>query len=71
MKKYIISEKNLRRLLESEMRLDILEADGVDNWIWYMEGAAEYIQNIAGNKEDCDFEDAVDIIIEDYEILEG
>ena len=71
MKKYIISEKILRRLLKNEMKLDVLEADGVDNWSWYMASAAEYIQNIVGNKEDCDFEDAVDIIIEDYEILEG
>lgn len=39
----IIPETVLKNLLEDSHRLACLEADGVDNWTWYMEGQDEYI----------------------------
>ena len=41
MKKYIIDESEL---LEAYIRLSILERDGVDNWMWYMEGEREVVR---------------------------
>ena len=40
MKKYIVSEDTLKRLLEDSIELAMLNADGVDNWTWYGEGDA-------------------------------
>lgn len=37
MKKYIIEEENLRKLLKSLAELWALECAGVDNWQWYDE----------------------------------
>ena len=31
-----ISKRKLVKLLSDSIRLSILEADGVDNWDWYM-----------------------------------
>ena len=36
MKKYIIEEEDLLRLLSRSLELDCLEVAGVDNWSWYM-----------------------------------
>ena len=40
---YIISENELLDLLTSYYTLDYLEAEGVDNWSWYMENRREYL----------------------------
>lgn len=37
MKKYILTEKQLKELLISQYALEALEAFGVDNWDWYFE----------------------------------
>lgn len=43
MKYYLIEESRLKRLLESEARLDALEWGGVDNWEWYGESLSQYL----------------------------
>lgn len=48
MKKYIIEEENLRKLLKSLAELWALECAGVDNWQWYDEARS----NIEETPED-------------------
>lgn len=40
---FVLSEDDLVRLLESDMRLNALERAGVDNWEWYGEAHGEYL----------------------------
>ena len=49
MKYRIIDEIELKCLLEDSHRLACLEADGVDNWAWDMEGCDEYIAEQLAN----------------------
>ena len=42
-KNFVLSEEELVRLLESDMRLNALERAGVDNWEWYGEAHGEYL----------------------------
>ena len=35
MREYVLTERELRRLLEASIRLDILIQNGVDNWTGY------------------------------------
>ena len=61
-KMYIISEKDLLELLESYYRLAALEGGGVDNWDWYCESCADFIndyvhENDINYSEDSDIED--------------
>ena len=57
MKKYIISEERLMKLLTRENELKALWAGGVDNWPYYYESLKEYIE--------CD--DEVEDLDEAYE----
>ena len=54
-KNFILSEGELVRLLESDVRLTALGCGGVDNWEWYGDACGEYLM------EECpgfdDFED--------------
>ena len=52
MKNYIISENDLKKLIERDWELERLENNGVDNWDGY------------GLEEEIDEED--DITVEDY-----
>ena len=73
-RKFIISEKRLRSLLEDELRLIALDAGGVDNWSWYGDSICDFIQDtIKENDLDPDIEslcELVDIDIEDFETIE-
>lgn len=40
---YIISEEDLREILESEARYIALESGGVDNWEWYGLSIRDYL----------------------------
>lgn len=61
-KSYIISEERLLELLEAENTLRCLEWDGVDNWIWYMEGRRRYIADALCISEDYVRENDLDFI---------
>ena len=67
-KKYrIIDEIELKCLLEDSHRLACLEADGVDDWTWYMEGRDAYIAKRLVNTEpfkDKDLEEIIEIVYE-------
>lgn len=72
-KKYIVDEDDLRRMLDAELRLGCLEADGVDNWSWYMVGRDDYLRAAAGEygnvfREDeyIDFDDVVEMEMKLY-----
>ena len=72
MKYYKISEEELLELLADSLRLLVLDADGVDNWEWYMEGRKDFIIENFG--KDLDFDEAAKIDLErcfsDKEIIE-
>lgn len=71
---YIVSKERLLELLKAENELNVLERDGVDNWTWYMEGRRQYLKegaemygvNIDDN-EDFDFEDLVELDLQNFE----
>ena len=71
---YIVSKERLLELLKAESILNVFEADGVDNWTWYMEGRRKYLKegaeiygvNIDDN-EDFDFEDLAELALQDFE----
>lgn len=69
-KYYYVSESTLRRLLESEVRLTILERDGVDSWTWYMEGARDYFKEAGLDYNSSDFEDLVNLEIQRFDEVE-
>ena len=72
MKNYIVSEERLLELLENEARLQCLENDGVDNWMWYMEGRKRFIADALCISEeevedrDLDFKDLALADIKDF-----
>lgn len=75
MKKYIVSEDTLKRLLEDSIELAMLNADGVDNWTWYGEGRRELIKEYFPDAseeelEDLDFENCAEKDLEKFEVLE-
>lgn len=77
MNRYIVSEKRLKRLLAAELKLQQLEAGGVDNWSWYGEGREEFLlEEIDGRvpeeelPEDIDFDYVAELNLANYEKLE-
>ena len=58
-------------LLEDAAKLAVLEADGVDNWTWYMEGKPDCFQPWYGVSEEeayeMSFEEAAKLDITHYE----
>lgn len=44
-KKYILTEEQLERLLTAALRLTALESGGVDNWDWYGESIRDFIDS--------------------------
>lgn len=75
MKRYIVDEDTLKRLLENSIELAMLNADGVDNWTWYGEGRRELIKEYFPDAseeelEDLDFEDCAEKDLEGFEVLE-
>lgn len=53
-KNFVLSEEELVRLLESDMRLNALECGGVDNWDYLGEACCDYLDAVGFD----DFEDA-------------
>lgn len=75
MKRYIVDEDTLKKLLEDSIELAMLNADGVDNWTWYGEGRRELIKEYFPDAseeelEDLDFEDCAEKDLEGFEVLE-
>lgn len=75
MKRYIVDEDTLKRLLEDSIELAMLNADGVDNWTWYGEGRRELIKEYFPDAseeelENLDFEDCAEKDLEGFEVLE-
>lgn len=48
---YIISESELLDLLETYHYANCLDADGVDNWSWYLVGRKEYLGDFEDFKD--------------------
>ena len=46
-----ISKGELVGLLSDSIRLSVLEADGVDNWDWYMEGKDQFMLDFINNND--------------------
>lgn len=57
MKYYLVTEEDLLEMLKSQYKLSILEADGVDNWEWYMESYNDFIQEFYAEKTKEELED--------------
>jgi hypothetical protein len=69
MKYYKVPESHLIELISDSIKLSILEADGVDNWIGYMESRKELITEAYG--EDIDFKEAAIRDLKFYEEIKG
>lgn len=72
MKYYQISENDLLALLTIRNEYQCLDADGVDNWEWYMESKNQFISealNIPIKKveeEDLDFSDIAEAELKSF-----
>lgn len=40
-KRYVLSESQLRKLVENSLRMEYLERGGVTNWDWYADSVPE------------------------------
>jgi hypothetical protein len=63
---YKVEEEDLKSMLAAEIELAILEADGVDNWWWYMESRSRLMEKYYGDK-DLSCEEAAELELERYE----
>lgn len=72
MKYYQISENDLLALLTIRNEYQCLDAEGVDNWEWYMENKNQFISealNIPIEKveeEDLDFSDVAEVELKSF-----
>jgi hypothetical protein len=72
MRYFKIDEERLLELLENEARLQCLENDGVDNWMWYMEGRKRFIADALCISEeeveerDLDFKDLAKVDLTEF-----
>lgn len=75
-KYYKISESDLRELIKSDLKLCVLERDGVDNWTWYMYGLTDFLaENLNKTKDevlrsDYEIDDLAEEMLQDYEVIE-
>lgn len=69
---YMITQKDLLRLLEDSITLRMLEQDGVDNWEWYGESSSsvlreyEEIYSLENNKLE-DFSECAYLELDNYQ----
>ena len=60
MKRYIIDESELLELLEAYITLSILNRDGADNWMWYMEGERAVVREYFSEMTEEEFDERRD-----------
>ena len=75
-KYYKISENELIELLATSIKMDALDRDGVDNWIWYGEGFQDMIKEYFPEAteeeiENLDFHDCAKTLLTNYTKMEG
>ena len=73
---YLVEEKKLKELIESELRLAALESGGVDNWEWYGDSLFDFKvgymseNHIYEDDKDCDcnfsYKDMVELELSQY-----
>ena len=75
-KYYKISESDLRELIKSDLKLCVLERDGIDNWTWYMACLTDFLaENLNKTKDEVlkhgyEIDDLVEEMLQDYDIIE-
>lgn len=71
-KKYVLTEKQLEKLLARSAHLSALESGGVDNWSWYGESIGDFIDDWVGqhNKNPNEGWGFTDIAREDLKYYE-
>ena len=57
MKYYKISETELKYLIRCRAELEALESGGVDNWSWYSDSRADYLEDYFSDRDPEWFED--------------
>lgn len=62
--KYIIDEKELRELLYSQYKLDALEYGGVDNWEWYGDSIADFLDYALGADKYSRNSEGIEMLVE-------
>lgn len=75
-KYYKISEKELIELLATSIKMDALDRDGVDNWMWYGEGFNDMIKEYfpeatEEEMENLYFSDCAKTLLNNYPEVEG
>lgn len=63
--KFIIDEKRLRGLLESEIRLNAFECSGFDNWEWYGDSLNDYVNERFDTDEYIDANDGINQLVDE------
>ena len=57
---YMVEEKKLKELIESQLKLAALESGGVDNWAWYGESLYDFIVNYISENHICEDNEGFD-----------
>lgn len=65
MKNFLISEKDLRELLNGYLHYVALESGGVDNWDWYGESIRDFLRE----NEVKHFKDLIEKELKEYEVV--
>ena len=65
MKNFLISEENLRDLLNGYLHYAALENGGVDNWDWYGESIRDFLRE----NEVKHFKDLIEKELKEYEVV--
>ena len=74
-KYYKISEGELLELLATSIKMDMLNRDGVDNWMWYEEGFNDMIKEYfpeatEEEMENLSFSNCAKTLLENYSEVE-
>lgn len=75
-KYYLVKEDELINLLANLYKMDALDRDGVDNWIWYGESFQEVINEKLSGKvtkeslKSAWFDDCAALDLSNYEYIE-
>lgn len=75
MKYYLVPEHELKNLLHDNLTLCALEGGGVDNWDWYGQSIADFLDDAEEDYNvpfgvDFDIDDMVEVDIRGYKSIE-
>lgn len=62
---YLVSEENLKSMLEDALKCHALESGGVDTWEWYGASIYDFLKECASENEDVEIHSFKDVVKSD------